>query len=177
MAEKFFEAQRPEILPDTNEKNTKREDIVQKVRTSFTERLALHKKSIVETMQDSSKSRVEQAKMLILQDATGDELLLAKHSGNRYQSLKAQLEGIIRDFESNNYSSAYLFLEDEIIEFQRKMADTQQNIEFLEKRINEGVENSTEVDPALEEQRIRAVALEELIAEAEELKNSLIIEE
>jgi len=177
MGEKFFEVQRPEKMPDIDEKDTKREDIVQKIRNSFTERLALHERDTMETIQDPSKSRVERAKMLILQDATGDELLLAKHSGNRYQSLKAQLEGIIRDFESNNYSSAYLFLEDEIIEFQRKMADTQQNIEFLEKRINEGVENSTEVDPALEEQRIRAVALEELRAEAEELKNSLIIKE
>mgnify|MGYP003453640380 FL=1 len=177
MGENFFEVKGRETSPGINEKDTKREDIVQKIRTSFAERLALHEKDIMETMQDSSKSRVDRAKMLILQDATGDELLLAKHSGNRYQSLKVQLESILRDFESNNYSSAYLFLENEIAEFQRKMADTQQNIEFLEKRASVSVENSTEEDPALEEERTRVAALEELIAEAEELKDSLIIEE
>ena len=67
MGENFFEVKGRETSPGINEKDTKREDIVQKIRTSFAERLALHEKDIMETMQDSSKSSVDRAKMLILQ--------------------------------------------------------------------------------------------------------------
>lgn len=159
MGEKSFETQGPEAS-GLDERDAKREEAVQKVKAFFTERLDLLEEDIT-THPDLSKSKVEREKMLILWDATGDELLLAKHSGNRYESLKAQIKSILRDFESNNYSSAYLFLENEIAEFQKGLADVQ----------------GTDEDPALEGKHPRVVAYEELIAEAEELKNSLIIEE